>query len=152
MVYNEISSLSARVFMSGVSSEKFDLNGNVTLDQISNVAGRITGNVDVKNFQAGIDWGQTNGMKTGNTSATRGDVLKALYVVAGSPAVTDTSILTQFKDPIPEDLKTIAAWAAQNGILKGNIDSKGILTANLDINVNRGQACALAARTMNTLG
>jgi hypothetical protein len=150
--YNEISSLSARNIMIGVSSEKFDLNGSVTLNQIANVAGRITGNVDVKDFQAGIDWGQANGMKTGNTSATRGDVLRALYIAAGSPAVEDTSILTQFKDPIPEDLKAIAAWAAQNGILKGNIDSKGALTANLDTNVTRGQACALAGRTLNTIG
>lgn len=146
--YNEICSLSARNIMIGVSNEKFDLNGNVTLDQIANVAGRITGNVDVKDFQAGIIWGQTNGLKTGKTFATRGDVLKALYVAAGSPVVTDTSILTQFKDSIPEDMKTIAAWAAQNGILKGYIDSQGNLIANLDTNVNRGQACALAGRTM----
>ena len=150
--FNEISSLSARNIMIGVSDEKFNLNGKVTLDQIANVAGRITGAVDVKDFNSGISWGKTNGLKSGSDSATRGDVLKALYIAAGSPAVTDTSILAQFKDSVPEDLKAIAAWAAQNGILKGNIDSNGALTANLDTNVTRGQACALAGRTLNTIG
>ena len=81
--------------------------------------------------------------------AARGDVLKALYVAAGSPAVEDTSILTRFKDAsgIPEDMVVIAAWAAQNGILKGNTDG----TAGLSKYVSRGQACALAGRTMGTL-
>ena len=146
--YKEISSLSARNIMIGVSSEKFDLNGNVTLDQIANVAGRITGAVDVADFKSGIAWGKANGLKSGSDSATRGDVLKALYIAAGSPAVTDTSILAQFKDSIPEDLKAIAAWAAQNGILKGTVDGK----ADLGVNVTRGQACALAGRTLNTIG
>lgn len=41
----------------------------------------------------------------------------------------------------------IAAWAAQNGILKGGLDGN----ANLLANVTRGQACALAGRTMGTL-
>ena len=39
-----------------------------------------------------------------------------------------------------------------NGILKGNIDSNGALTANLDTTVTRGQACALAGRTLNMIG
>ena len=150
--YSEVCSLSAREIMIGTTGEKFDLYSSVTLNQISNVAGRITGAVDVKDFNGGIAWGQANGLKTGNESATRGDMLKALYNAAGSPAVTDTSILAQFNDPISEDMKDISAWAAQNGILKGSIDSKGILTANLNTNVTRGQACALAGRTLNTLG
>lgn len=147
--YNEISSLSARNIMIGVSNEKFDLHNSVTLDQVANVAGRITGAVDVKDFNAGVAWGKDGGLKTGNVSATRGDVLKALYIAAGSPAVEDTSILTRFKDAssIPADLAAIAAWAAQNGILKGNMDG----TAGLSNNVTRGQACALAGRTMGTL-
>lgn len=147
--YNEISSLSARNIMIGVSNEKFDLHNSVTLDQVANVAGRITGAVDVKDFNAGVAWGKDGGLKTGNVSATRGDVLKALYIAAGSPTVEDTSILTRFKDAssIPADLAAIAAWAAQNGILKGNMDG----TAGLSNNVTRGQACALAGRTMGTL-
>ena len=147
--YNEISSLSARNIMIGVSNEKFDLHNSVTLNQTANVAGRITGAVDVSDFNAGVAWGQANGLKIGNNAATRGDVLKALYIAAGSPAVEDTSILTRFKDAssIPADLAAIAAWAAQNGILKGNMDG----TAGLSNNVTRGQACALAGRTMGTL-
>ena len=66
--------------------------------------------------------------------------------------MTDTSILAKFNDPISEDMKDISAWAAQNDILKGSIDSKGILTANLNTKVTRGQACALAGRTLKTLG
>lgn len=150
--YGEISSMSAREIMIGKTEDTFDLHSSVTLNQNANVAGRIAGAVDVKDYNGGIAWGQANGLKTGNMAATRGDVLRALYVAAGSPTVTDTSILAQFKDPIPEDLKVIAAWAAQNGILKGNIDSKGNLTANLNTNVTRGQACALAGRTLNTIG
>ena len=113
------------------------------------MAGRITGAVDVKDFNAGIVWGQENGLKTGNTAATRGDVLKALYIAAGSPVVEDTSILARFSDSasIPADMAAIAAWAAQNGILKGTADS----SASLGANVTRGQACALAGRTMGTL-
>ena len=49
-------------------------------------------------------------------------------------------------------MKPAAAWALQNGILKGNVDSKGTLTADLNTGVNRGQACALAGRTLKTLG
>ena len=76
-------------------------------------------------------------------------MLKALYVAAGSPAVEDTSILSIFNDSsdIPADMAAIAAWAAQNGILKGNTDG----TAGLGKYVSRGQACALAGRTMGTL-
>ena len=147
--YNEIASLSAREIMIGKTGDKFDLYNTVTLDQIANVAGRITGAVDVKDFSAGVTWGKNGGLKTGNVSATRGDVLKALYVAAGAPAVEDTSILAKFKDAsgIPADMAAIAAWAAQNGILKGNVDG----TAGLGNNVTRGQACALAGRTMGTL-
>ena len=135
--------------MIGVSSERFDLHNSVTLDQVANVAGRITGAVDISDFNAGVAWGKNGGLKTGNVSATRGDVLKALYIAAGSPAVEDTSILSRFKDAssIPTDMAAIAAWAAQNGILKGNMDG----TARLSANVTRGQACALAGRTMGTL-
>ncbi|MBP3510118.1 InlB B-repeat-containing protein [Oscillibacter sp.] len=147
--YNEISSLSAREIMVGKTDDKFDLHSSVTLDQIANVAGRITGAVDVKDFNAGVSWGADNGLKTGNQPATRGDVLKALYIAAGSPAVEDTSILSIFNDSsaIPADMAAIAAWAAQNGILKGGLDGN----ANLGVNVTRGQACALAGRTMGTL-
>ena len=83
-------------------------------------------------------------------AATRGDVLRALYVAAGSPTVTDTSILAKFNDAsaIPADMKAVAAWAAQNGILLGGTDGN----ANLSADVTRGQACALAGRTLNTIG
>lgn len=147
--YNEISSLSAREIMVGKTDDKFDLHSSVTLDQIANVAGRITGAVDVKDFSAGVTWGAESGLKTGNVSATRGDVLKALYIAAGSPTVEDTTILARFKDAsgIPADMAAIAAWAAQNGILKGDLSGN----ANLTTNVTRGQACALAGRTMGTL-
>ena len=76
-------------------------------------------------------------------------MLKALYVAAGSPAVEDTSILSIFNDSsdIPTDMAAIAAWAAQNGILKGTVDGK----ADLGVNVTRGQARALAGRAMNPL-
>ena len=76
-------------------------------------------------------------------------MLKALYVAAGSPAVEDTSILNIFNDSsdIPADMAAIAAWAAQNGILKGTADGN----ANLGVNVTRGQACALAGRAMGAL-
>ena len=147
--YNEVSSLSARQIMVGKTDEKFDLHNSVTLNQTANVAGRITGAVDVSDFNAGVAWGQANGLKIGNNAATRGDVLKALYIAAGSPAVGDTTILSRFKDSasIPADMTAIAAWAAQNGILKGNTDG----AAGLSKYVSRGQACALAGRTMGTL-
>ena len=147
--YNEISSLSAREIMIGKTEDTFDLYSSVTLNQIANVAGRITGAVDVKDFNAGIVWGGENGLKTGNVAATRGDVLKALYVAAGSPAVEDTAILARFSDSasISADMAAIVAWAAQNGILKGTVDGK----ADLGVNVTRGQACALAGRAMGVL-
>ena len=147
--YNEISSLSARGIMIGKSDDKFDLYSNVTLDQIANVAGRIIGAVDVSNFAGGVEGGKENGLETGNVPAPRGNVLKALYIAAGSPAVEDTSILSRFSDAssISSDMAPIAAWAAQNGILKGNLDG----TAGLGNNVTRGQACALAGRTMGVL-
>ena len=147
--YNEIASLSAREIMVGKTDDKFDLHNSVTLNQIANVAGRIIGAVDVKDYNAGIVWGAENGLKTGNVAATHGDVLKALYVAAGSPVVEDTSILARFTDSasIPADLMAAAAWAAQNGILKGNVDG----SAGLGSHVTRGQACALAGRTMGTL-
>ena len=53
---------------------------------------------------------------------------------------------TVFSDS-PADMAAIAAWAAQNGILKGDVAGN----ANLTSNVTRGQACALAGRTMGTL-
>ena len=147
--YNEISSLSAREIMIGKTEDTFDLYNSVTLNQIANVAGRITGAVEVSDYAGGIAWGAENGLKTGDEPATRGEVLKALYVAAGSPAVEDTSILSIFNDSsdIPADMAAIAAWAAQNGILKGTVDGK----ADLGVNVTRGQACALAGRAMNTL-
>lgn len=147
--YNEITSLSAREIMVGKVGEKFDLYSSVTLNQIVNVAGRITGAVDVKDYNAGITWGAESGLETGDTAATRGDVLKALYMAAGSPAVADTAILAKFADAanIPADMEAIAAWTAQNGILKGSVDG----SAGLGSNVTRGQACALAGRTMGTL-
>ena len=147
--YNEISSLSAREIMVGKTEDTFDLYNDVTLNQVANVAGRITGEVDVKDFNAGIIWGSENGLKTGNEAATRGEVLKALYVAAGSPAVADTSIVARFNDAasIPTDMAAIVAWAAQNGILKGTDAGN----ADLNVYVTRGQACALASRTMGTL-
>ena len=147
--YNEIASLSAREIMVGKTDDKFDPHNSVTLNQIANVAGRIIGAVDVKDYNAGIAWGTESGLKTGDTAATRGDVLMALYIAAGSPIVADTSVLARFTDSasIPADLTVAAAWAAQNGILKGNVDG----SAGLGNNVTRGQACALAGRTMGTL-
>lgn len=148
--YNEVCSLSAREIMVGKSGAKFDLYSSVTLNQLSNVAGRITGDVDVKDYNGGIAWGQANGLKTGNESATRGDMLSALYTAAGAPAVEDTSSLSNLNDAsaIPDDMKAVTAWALQNGVLKGTADGK----ADLGANVTRGQACALAGRTLNTLG
>ncbi|MCF2670866.1 S-layer homology domain-containing protein [Butyricicoccus pullicaecorum] len=148
--YNEVCSISAREIMVGRTDEKFDLRSNLTLNQLSNVAARINGAVDVKDYNGGIAWGEANGLQTGNESATRGDMLEALYVAAGSPDVTDTSSLSRFHDAlaIPDDMKPVAAWAVQNDILKGTVDGK----ANLSANVTRGQACALAGRTLNTLG
>ena len=147
--HDEISSLSARGIMIGKSDDKFDLYSSVTLDQIANVAGRITGAVKTSDFAGGVEWGKESGLETGNVAATRGNVLKALYVAAGSPAVEDTSILSRFNDAssISSDMAPMAAWAAQNGILKGNLDG----TAGLGNNVTRGQACALAGRTMGVL-
>ena len=147
--YNEIASLSAREIMIGKAGDKFDLHNSVTLDQIANVAGRIVGAVDVKDFNAGVAWGKDGGLKTGNVAATRGEVLLALYKAAGSPAVEDTTILAKFKDAasIPADLVAAAAWAAQNGILRGNVDG----SAGLGNYVTRGQACGLAGRTMGAL-
>ena len=147
--HDEISSLSARGIMIGKSDDKFDLYSSVTLDQIANVAGRITGAVKTSDFVGGVNWGKESGLETGNVAATRGNVLQALYVAAGSPAVEDTSILSRFNDAssISSDMAPIAAWAAQNGILKGNLDG----TAGLGNNVTRGQACALAGRTMGVL-
>ena len=147
--YNEISSLSAREIMVGKTEDTFDLYSSVTLNQIANVAGRITGAVDVSDYAGGIAWGEANGLKTGDTAATRGEVLKALYIAAGSPAVEDTSILNSFNDAssIPADMADIVAWAAQNGILKGTDAGN----ADLGVNVTRGQACALAGRAMGTL-
>ena len=119
--------------MVGKSEEKFDLYSSVTLNQLSNLAGRITGAVDVKDYSGGIAWGQANGLKTGNESATRGDMLKALYNAAGAPAVEDTSSLSKLYDAsaIPDDMKTAAAWALQNGVLKGTADGKANLSANV---------------------
>ena len=113
------------------------------------MAARIVGAVDVKDYNAGIAWGAEYGLKTGDAAATRGDVLKALYIAAGSPIVADTRVLARFNDAgsIPADLMAAAAWAAQNGILKGNVDG----SAGLGSNVTHGQACALAGRTMGTL-
>ena len=147
--YNEISSLSAREIMIGKSDDKFDLYSSVTLDQIANVAGCITGAVNTSDFAGGVEWGKESGLKTGNVAATRGNVLQALYIAAGSPAVEDTSILARFNDAssISSDMAPIAAWAAQNGILKGNLDG----SAGLGNNATRGQACALAGRTIGTL-
>ena len=67
--YNEIASLSAREIMVGKTDDKFDLHNSVTLNQIANVAGRIVGAVDVKDYNAGIVWGAENGLKTGNVAA-----------------------------------------------------------------------------------
>ena len=119
------------------------------MNQVANVAGRITGAVDVHDFNAGIVWGNENGLKTGDEAATRGEVLKALYVAAGSPVVEDTSILNIFNDgaSIPADMAAITAWAAKNGILKGDLAGM----ANLSAKVTRGQACALASRAMSVI-
>ena len=140
--YNEICSLSAREIMVGKTDEKFDLYSSVTLNQISNVAGRIAGAVDVKDYKAGIVRGAENGLKTGNTNASRGGVLKALYVASGSPVVADTAILARFNDgaSIPADLTVAAAWATQNGILKGDLNGN----SGLNVTVTRGRTCALA--------
>ena len=107
------------------------MHNDVTLNQVVNVAGRITGEGDVNDLNAGIVWGNENGLKTDNEAATRGEVLKALYVAAGSPAVADTSIVTRFNDAasIPADMAVIVAWAAQNGILKGTDAGNAVLNA-----------------------
>ena len=76
--YNEIASMSAREIMVGRSETVFDLYSGVTLNQISNVAGRICGAVSVDNYQAGLEWAAECGLATGDKSATRMQVLLAL--------------------------------------------------------------------------
>ena len=144
--YNDICSMSAREIMIGTSDDVFNLHSNVTLNQVVNVAERIIGAVDVKDYNAGIVWGKANNLITGNTPANRGQVLQALYIAAVLPVIENPSILTMFKDSddIPAEMVAASTWAAQNGILKGTIDGK----ANLRVNVTRGQACALASRTI----
>ena len=69
--YNEIASMSAREIMVGRSETVFDLYSGVTLNQISNGAGRSCGAVCVDNYQAGLDWAAERGLATGDKSATR---------------------------------------------------------------------------------
>ena len=148
--YNEIASMSAREIMVGRSETVFDLYSGVTLNQISNVAGRICGAVSVDNYQAGLEWAAEHGLATGDKSATRMQVLLALYVVAGSPA-SDVSVdLSHFKDAanVPGEALNAVLWAVQNGILKGTAD--GLL--NLGVNVTRGQSAALAGRALKVIG
>lgn len=147
--YNEIASMSAREIMVGRSETLFDLYSGVTLNQISNVAGRICGAVSVDNYQAGLEWAAERGLATGDKSATRMQVLLALYVAAGSPA-SDVSVdLSHFKDAanVPGEALNAVLWAVQNGILKGTAD--GLL--NLGVNVTRGQSAALAGRALKVI-
>ena len=142
--------MSAREIMVGRSETVFDLYSGVTLNQISNVAGRICGAVSVDNYQAGLEWAAEHGLATGDKSATRMQVLLALYVVAGSPA-SDVSVdLSHFKDAanVPGEALNAVLWAVQNGILKGTAD--GLL--NLGVNVTRGQSAALAGRALKVIG
>ena len=76
--YNEIASMSAREIMVGRSETVFDLSSGVTLNHISNVAGRICGAVSVDNYQAGLEWAAECDLATGDKSATRMQVLLAL--------------------------------------------------------------------------
>ena len=148
--YNEIASMSAREIMVGRSETVFDLYSGVTLNQISNVVGRICGAVSVDNYQAGLEWAAERGLATGDKSATRMQVLLALYVAAGSPA-SDVSVdLSHFKDAanVPGEALNAVLWAVQNGILKGTAD--GLL--NLGVNVTRGQSAALAGRALKVIG
>ena len=148
--YNEIASMSAREIMVGRSETVFDLYSGVTLNQISNVAGRICGAVSVDNYQAGLEWAAERGLATGDKSATRMQVLLALYIAAGSPA-SDVSVdLSHFKDAanVPGEALNAVLWAVQNGILKGTAD--GLL--NLGVNVTRGQSAALAGRALKVIG
>ena len=133
-----------------VSETVVDLYSGVTLNQISNVAGRICGAVSVDNYQAGLEWAAERGLATGDKSATRMQVLLALYVAAGSPA-SDVSVdLSHFKDAanVPGEALNAVLWAVQNGILKGTAD--GLL--NLGVNVTRGQSAALAGRALKVIG
>ena len=148
--YNEIASMSAREIMVGRSETVFDLYSGVTLNQISNVAGRICGAGSVDNYQAGLEWAAERGLATGDKSATRMQVLLALYIAAGSPA-SDVSVdLSHFKDAanVPGEALNAVLWAVQNGILKGTAD--GLL--NLGVNVTRGQSAALAGRALKVIG
>lgn len=144
---DEIAAMSARNIMVGKSDETFDLYSEVTLNQIVNVAGRISGNVAVTDYEGGVNWGAEQGLPTGDQPATRGNVLSALYLAAGSPDTVDYGKLSQFKDAdqIPTELLPAILWAVENGIIKGNPDG----TLGLDSNVTRGQAAAFAGRALS---
>lgn len=144
---DEIAAMSARNIMVGKSDETFDLYSEVTLNQIVNVAGRISGDVAVTDYEGGVNWGAEQGLPTGDQPATRGNVLSALYLAAGSPDTVDYGKLSQFKDAdqIPTELLPAILWAVENGIIKGNPDG----TLGLDSNVTRGQAAAFAGRALS---
>lgn len=62
------------------------------------------------------------GLATGDKSATRMQVLLALYVAAGSPA-SDVSVdLSHFKDAanVPGEALNAVLWAVQNGHSEGH--------------------------------
>lgn len=145
--YHEIRSMSARNIMVGKTSKTFDLYANVTLNQIANVAGRISGAVSVADYAGGVNWARGKGLSTGDQPAARGDVLKALYIAAGSPRVSDQGQLDKFTDgsSVSAELLNAALWAVESGVLKGNLDG----TLELSAHVTRGQTAAFAGRALD---
>ncbi len=142
----EIAAMSARNIMVGCSETEFDQNSLVTLDQIANVAGRISGSVDVADFAGGVAWAAAHGFPTGSCPAARSDVLAALYLAVGAPQTADIGQLTRFKDAknISSELLPVVLWAVESGILMGNEDG----TLALDSLATRGQTAAFAGRAL----
>lgn len=147
---DEIASMSARGIMVGKEDGSFDVHGSVTLNQIANVAGRVSGAVSTEDYAGGIAWGEANGLATGDAPATRGQVILALYAAAGSPDTMDTGKLSAYSDGagVPSEMLSAVLWAVEHGILKGT----DVGTLDLGANVTRGQAAAFAGRALNAIG
>ena len=63
----------------------------------------------------------SNGLFNPTANITRAQLVTTLYRLAGEPAVTDTSALTEFTDVVPGKYYTNAVcWAYAEGIATGN--------------------------------
>lgn len=133
--------------MVGKTGKTFDLYANVTRNQIANVAGRISGAVSVTDYAGGIRWAEGRALPTGDQPAARADVLKALYIAADSPQVSDQGQLDKFTDgsSVSAELLNAVLWAVESGVLKGNSDG----TLGLNAHVTRGQTAAFAGRALS---